>query len=211
MPVEREGSVDEDLLEDSTARIEDALKSQGYKDAMAPHERTEAAGELIVTFRVTRGQQYRVARVTIGGNTSVPLADLQPVLRVREGAAFSQAALDAEAAAIEDVYRRTGFRGAKADITVTPEPASSGQIPVVVAINVREGVRTMVKSVKVTGNMAFLEGMLLDGLRLQAGRPFVIASVAADRDAILVKYRNSGYENATVEARRAPFVWAEDG
>ena len=31
VPVEREGSVDEDLLEDSTARIEDALKSEGYQ------------------------------------------------------------------------------------------------------------------------------------------------------------------------------------
>ena len=72
VPVEREGSVDEDLLEDSTARIEDALKSQGYKDARAPHERAESNGELVITFRVARGQQYRIARVTIDGNTSVP-------------------------------------------------------------------------------------------------------------------------------------------
>ena len=201
VPVEREGSVDEDLLEDSTARIEDALKSQGYKDAMAPHERTEADGELIITFRVSRGQQYRVARVAIAGNTSVPLTDLQPVLRVREGAPFSQAALDAEAAAIEDVYRRSGFAAPKAETTITAQPVSGGYTPVLIDINVVEGVRTVVKSVKVTGNMAFLEGMLLDGLRLQAGRPFVIASVYADREAIRVKYLNSGYENVTVEAR----------
>lgn len=201
VPVEREGSVDEDLLEDSTARIEDVLKAQGYKDVMAPHERAEAGGELIVTFRVTRGQQYRVGRVTINGNTSVPLADLQPVLRVREGAPFSQAALDAEAAAIEDVYRRSGFRAAKADASITAQPVSGGTVPVLVAIDVREGVRTMVKSVKVTGNMAIPESTLLAGLRLQTGRPFVIASIAADRDAILVKYLNAGYENATVEAR----------
>ena len=201
VPVEREGSVDEDLLEDSTARIEDALKAQGYKDAMAPHERMESEGELVITFRVSRGQQYRVARVTINGNVSVPMTDLQPALRVREGAPFSQAALDAEAAAIEDVYRRSGFAAAKANTSFTMQPLTSGYIPVLIDINVREDVRTIVKSVKVTGNMAFLEGMLLDGLRLQAGRPFVIASVAADRDAILVKYQDAGYENATVEAR----------
>ncbi len=201
VPVEREGSVDEDLLEDSTARIEDALKSQGYKDARAPHERAETGDEVVITFRVSRGQQYKIARVTLNGNTSVPLTDLQPALRVREGQPFSRAALDSEGAAIEDVYRRSGFAAARADLTETPQPASGAQVPVDVSIDIREGVRTVVRSVKVTGNTAFTEAMLLDGLRLQVGRPFVVASLAADRDALLVKYLNAGYENATVEAR----------
>ena len=109
VPVEREGSVDEDLLEDSTARIEDALKSQGYKDARAPHERADSNGELVITFRVARGQQYRIGRVTFDGNASLPQTDLAPALRIREGQPFSQASLEAEAASIEDVYRRSGF------------------------------------------------------------------------------------------------------
>ena len=37
VPVEREGSVDEDLLEDSSNRIEEYLRAQGYRDAKAPH------------------------------------------------------------------------------------------------------------------------------------------------------------------------------
>jgi outer membrane protein insertion porin family len=201
VPVEREGSVDEDLLEDSTARIEDALKSQGYKDAAAPHSRAERDGDLIITFNVTRGQQYRVAQVMISGNVSVPLADLQPGPRLREGQPFSQASLNAEAGLIEDVYRRSGFASAKADVDLRPHPAASGAVPVVIAITVREGVRTMAGSVKVTGNPSIPEARLLDGLRLGPGRPFVIASLAADRDAIVVRYLNAGYENATVEAR----------
>jgi outer membrane protein insertion porin family len=201
VPVEREGSVDEDLLEDSTARIEEALKSEGYKDAKAPHKRGEQDGDLIITFNVTRGQQYRIAQVSIGGNSSVPLADLQPVLRLREGQPFSPAALDAEAASIEDVYRRSGFSAAKAEIGVQPQPAASGSVPVIITINVREGVRTIVGTVKVTGNTAIPESRLLAELRLRPGRPFVVASLAADRDAILVRYLNAGYESATVEVR----------
>jgi outer membrane protein assembly factor BamA len=41
VPIEREGSVDEDLLEDSTNRIEDYFRAQGYRDARAPHRRIE--------------------------------------------------------------------------------------------------------------------------------------------------------------------------
>ena len=36
VPVEREGSVDEDLLEDSSNRIEEYLRAQGYREAAAP-------------------------------------------------------------------------------------------------------------------------------------------------------------------------------
>ena len=201
VPFEREGSVDEDLLEDSTARIEDALKSQGYKDARAPHTRSEHDGELVVTFQVSRGQQYRIQHVTITGNASVPLSDLQPGLAMREGQPFSQASLESEAAQIEDVYRRSGFGGAKADTAVVPQAPVSDHVPVAIEIAVREGVRTQVGTVKVLGNASIPETTLLDGLRLQPGKPFVIASLAADRDAILVHYLNAGYENATVEAR----------
>ena len=41
MPVEREASASEDLLEDSTNRIEEFLRAQGYRDAAAPHTRRE--------------------------------------------------------------------------------------------------------------------------------------------------------------------------
>jgi outer membrane protein assembly factor BamA len=61
VPVEREGSVDEDLLEDSTSRIEEYLRAQGYREAAAPHTREERNDELIITFIVKRGQQSRVS------------------------------------------------------------------------------------------------------------------------------------------------------
>jgi len=61
--IEREGSVDEDLLEDTTNAIVDHLRTQGYRDAMAPHSRTETGGELVIAFDVKRGPEYRVERV----------------------------------------------------------------------------------------------------------------------------------------------------
>jgi len=201
VPVEREGSVDEDLLEDSTARIEDALKARGYKDAMAPHQRAESDSEVLITFRVTRGQEYRIASTSISGNTMIPLAELPLSPRLREGQPFSQAVVDAEASLIEDVYRRAGFGAAKADVDIKMQAPVGGYVPVVVAFNVREGTRTLVSSVNVTGNTAIPTVMLLEGLRLQPGRPYVVTSLAADRDAILVKYLNEGYENATIDVK----------
>ena len=102
MPVEREGSVDEDLLEDSSNRIEEYLRAQGYRDARAPHTREETNGELVITFAVTRGQQFKVATYEISGNASVPLAEFESALRLRDGQPF---------AARQARRRRPGDRG----------------------------------------------------------------------------------------------------
>ena len=118
VPVEREGSVDEDLLEDSSNRIEEYLRGQGYRDATAPHTREETerrAGRSPSPCK--RGQQYRVARVEISGNASVPLSEFEPALRLHEGEPFSAAQLDADCPrSIEDVYHRRGFAAARAQL-----------------------------------------------------------------------------------------------
>ena len=179
VPVEREGSVDEDLLEDSTNRIEEGLREEGYRDAKAPHTRTESNGELLVTFDVMRGPQYRVDRVEIVGNASVPSSEFEPTLRLRGGAPFSEAKLDADIAAIEDLYHRRGFVSAKAQSAEEPqrEGVAAGPVPLHVRITISEGPRTLVSAVRLEGDKAGMErrGESPDcsqaGRRRQAARP----------------------------------------
>jgi outer membrane protein assembly complex protein YaeT len=202
VPIEREASVNEDLLEDSTNRIEESLRAQGYRDAAAPHIRAENNGELVITFQVRKGPAFRVARVEITGNTAVASSVFESSLRLREGLPYSAAALDADVAAIEDSYRRSGFVGAKANSGVEPQPSPPGApIPVVVRIVVREGVRTLVGSVSFAGNQAVDEATLRGLVGSQPGQPFVPAQLAADRDAIVLRYLNRGFENASVEVK----------
>ncbi len=61
VPIEREGSVDEDLLEDSSRRIEEYLRQQGYYKARVTHERLEQNGGLTVVFHIQQDRLYRVA------------------------------------------------------------------------------------------------------------------------------------------------------
>ena len=85
VPIEREGSADEDLLEDSSNRIEEFLRAQGYRDAKAPHTRREMNGELMITFAVRKGPQYRVGPVEISGGASLPVTEIRSGLRTRAG------------------------------------------------------------------------------------------------------------------------------
>jgi len=203
VPVEREGSVDEDLLEDSSNRIEEYLRAQGYRDAKAPHTRETINGELVITFAVNRGQQFRVSRFEISGNASIPLAEFAPALRIRDGQPFSASRLDADMQLVEDLYHRRGFASARVRsavdvVTQTPPPA---QVPVAVRAVITEGVRTTVDGVSFSGNQNITEDALRRRVALQAGTPYVPQQLAIDRDAILLAYQDLGYESATVEAR----------
>jgi outer membrane protein insertion porin family len=216
VPVEREGTVDEDLLEDASHRIEEYLKAQGFRNATAPHTRQQVNGELVITFDVTRGQQYRVATYEISGNASVPLADFAAALRLRDGQPFSEALMEADRVMIEDLYHRRGFAAARARpadevVTATPPPA---QVPVRVRMIVAEGPRTIVDAVTFSGNRNLGDAALRASfpkttsdlfpngvVALQAGQPYVPELVAVDRDAIQIAYQDAGYESTTVEPK----------
>ncbi len=209
VPVAREGSTDEDLLEDAGNNIEEYLRAQGYRDAVAPHARNEVGGELHLTFAVKRGRLYRVTRVEISGNVVVPLADLAPLVRLKELDPFSEEVLDADAGAIEELSRRLGF--AAVDVRAGADPVAAAavgpEVPVVVRVIVNEGPRTIVTSVHVAGGQAIPEATLLASLGLQPGRPFFVTQLAIDRDALLLQYANLGFRNASV--RFAPGLSAD--
>jgi len=200
VPIAREGSADEDVLEDATNRIEELLRSEGYRDAVAPHSRDERDGELYITFNVKKGPQYRVGRVDISGNVAISLTDIQQHLRIRPGQPYSDAALDAERAAIEDLYHREGFVSAQARVTNDSEAAVGGavEVPVAVRVAITENARTVVERVRIEGNVAISEAELREGLTLQTGRPFSAASLAFDRDGIQLRLANRGFQSATV-------------
>jgi outer membrane protein assembly complex protein YaeT len=200
VPIAREGSADEDVLEDATNRIEELLRSEGYRDASAPHSKDERGGELYITFNVKKGPQYRVGRVDIAGNSSISLTELQQHLRIRPGQPYSDAALESERTLIEDVYHRDGFVAAQARITNESEPETLGAADVAVAIRIAitENARTVVERVRIEGASSVAESDLRAALTLQAGRPFSANALAVDRDVIQLRLANLGYQSATV-------------
>jgi outer membrane protein assembly complex protein YaeT len=202
VPIEREGSADEDLLEDSSNRIEEYLRSLGYRDAAAPHTREASTGELRVTFTVSKGRRYRLTHLDIAGNASLPLTQFADALREREGEPFAGGKVDADVATIEAIYHRLGFPQARAQsaVEVGDAPGGDTDVPVSVRIAITEGVRTLVGSVTITGNDSVAEAQLRRRVRLQPGAPYFDAQLAADRASLLQTYQDMGYEDATVDA-----------
>ena len=206
VPVAREASVDEDLLEDSELRIEEYLRAQGYRDADAEFEKVPEGDRLRIVFTVKNGPLYRVSGAPrFEGTTLDPDADLRPLVGLVDGQPFTQARLDADVAALLAEYRRRGFGDATCVADPMPVPGSrtAGEARVMIAFRIIEGPRTRVSKVDLAGNTVLQDSDVLAGLATRDGAPLFGPAVEADRDRILVKYLNLGYRLARIDAKTA--------
>jgi len=203
VPVAREASVNEDLLEDSELRIKEYLRAQGYRDANAEFGKVPDGDRLTIVFTVKNGPLYRVSGVLFEGSTLDPDAHLRPLIGLVVGQPFSQVRLDADVAALLAEYRRRGF----GDATCVPDPVpvpgarTAGEAPVMIAFRFIEGPRTLVSKVDLAGNTVLPDSDVLAGLATGDGAPLFGPAVEADRDRILVKYLNLGYRLARIDAK----------
>lgn len=199
VPVEREGSVDEDLLEDSARAITDYLNQQGYwKAEVKPPERHEANNELTIVFTVQRGAIYHVAPggIQVEGNQSVPMTEIRPLLKLEQGDLFVASRLTAIEGAIRQIYRTRGF--ATAELATAMNEIAPGLVKPVITI--KEGPRVTVGRVSITGNTSIPSERLQPVLLLAPGQPYYGPNVVRDRDALLAFYLDDGYSSADVAA-----------
>jgi outer membrane protein assembly factor BamA len=210
VPIEREGSVDQDLLEDSARRITEYLNQQGYwKAEVSPPERKEGDGQLTLVFHVKGGQLYHVAPggVEVTGNQSVSIEELRPVLKLSQGDVFVSSKLGGIEGAITQLYKAKGF----ANVQIDSAANEVGPALVKPAIVVKEGPRVVVGSVTLSGNQAIPADRLTPLLTLKPGDPYYGPLVARDRDALLLLYRNEGYASADVTVPPVVPVPTPDG
>jgi len=196
VPIEREGSVDEDLLEDSSRRLEEHLRQQGYYKARVTHERLEDSGTLTVVFHIHQDRLFRVAPggVEISGNQAIPIEEFRPFIKISAGEPFVSAKLDALTAAIKQVYQRRGF----ANVAVASGVNEVGEAVLKPTIVIKEGSSVLVGAATFAGNRKLTTEDLLRLIESRAEHPFYAPTVAADREKIRVAYLNLGFASAQV-------------
>ena len=202
VPIRAEGSTDEDLLEDAKLAIERYLRADGYRDAVVNISRDDTTpGQLKIAFQVTRGARYTVDRIRIMGNSAISTAELEKIVVMKSGDLFVAAALDNQRAAVQGAYIERGFRRVvvKTDAAALPnDTPNSSERRVEVTVAIEEGPRTTVRSVGFTGNTVFTESQLRGSVPVAVDDRYLASELIEGRDAIVVRYRNQGYLEATV-------------
>lgn len=203
VPIARQRSADEDLLEDSKRRIENWLRGQGYRDARADYRREQAGDTLEIVMTITRGPLHRLKGVEIVGSSMTP--DLQALVRLKEGAPFVDAVFSADVDGMGEFYRRAGFANAKVTSSVLPTEGTGAADRLVTAtVTVVEGARSVVGTVTFEGNASIEASRLQVVAGLVSGQPFYEPQTEMAADAIVVEYLNRGYPTARVVRTLTP-------
>jgi outer membrane protein insertion porin family len=202
VPIEREASVDEDLLEDSKRRIERYLKEQGHWRGSSSYRREFTEGRLDVVVNVRAGPVFRVERVVVDGADAISRAEVESLFQLKAGDLYVESAADARTAAVVERYRRAGFRNVRIvheerEIVQPGRTSAGGRLEIRLAIT--EGPRTMVRTVQLLGHQAVADTEFRGRLQLQPGVPYYEPLLAADRDVILAAYLDRGYDRVRVE------------
>jgi len=205
VPVQREGSVEQDLLEDSERRIKDYLVARGYRDAAAPFNVNESNDRKVVTFDIRRGPRYVVADdVAITGAAGVSASALKPLLKIVRGQAFVKDQLDADVAVLKKAYLEKGF----GDVSIVADPVASGSDPaerqVHIAVTINEGPLMRLRAITFVGREQMPERALRDILTQREGMPYYQPAIDADRDRLETEYLNQGFRRAHVRVEPPP-------
>jgi outer membrane protein insertion porin family len=211
VPVAREASVDEDLLEDSLRRIEQYLHQQGHWKAAVSYRREEIpGGGVAVTFLVKAGEVFRIGRIDVEGSQALARADIATIVPAAPGDIFVESTIDSQTSALEERYKRTGYRDVRIDLLMEERVAAAGQSGrgglVDIRLVVTEGPMVRIGTVRLTGLEGVPEADLRAKLTLVPGAPFYAPLVAADRDALSGALFDRGYDRARVLSTVTPLA-----
>lgn len=206
VPLRRQRSVDEDLLEDSDARVATYWRRLGYKDVKVTHTRQLSGDQLTITIHTEPGLKHVVEAVKVSGH-SMPEADVLGALNVRAGEPFDEAKLATGIARLTASYRQLGYHRV-AITSRDPEEVTAPQtptvVPVIVAVDIAQGPRAQVGVVSLVGVDPSRETTIRRLLRSTPGAVYVRDAMTRDVIEIDTYYRNLGFGEVTVKAEPKP-------
>ena len=209
VPVYEENAVDDDLLNEGKRNLLDYLQSRGHFDASVEIHKLNDPKTLHVIYQIDPGPLHKLAAVEIAGNKNFldtaklrSYLQIQPARRFLSHGRYSEDLLKSDVATLQGLYRSNGFRDVHIESKVDDNYQGSPN-KLAVHIFIREGERTRVGEVNITGNEQLNSGKLPE-LSIQAGQPYSEQDLASDRERILSYYFDHGFPNATLELTTAP-------
>ncbi len=209
VPIYTEGAVDPDLLLEGRRELRDYFERQGYFEVTVDYtvalaeptgKKVEGPQEQLITYKINRGPQQRLAGVGFEGNKYFDKEMLRERLSIQPAAyaspgRFSQRILDTDAQTVRDLYIANGFM--QADVKTQIERDFHGKHnDLFVHFRVEEGQQTLVGKLTLEGDNTLKEDKLRGVIGSAPGEPYSNVNVTADRDNILALYYNDGFPEA---------------
>ncbi|HEX5216209.1 MAG TPA: POTRA domain-containing protein [Vicinamibacterales bacterium] len=214
IPFEREGSVDDDVLDASRERIKAAFKRRGHNDGDAPYTReVQPDGSLLITFTAQPGPRYRIGNIVIPDDLAVPPREFEKLFGVKVGEEYNEVEIMRGLQRVLAQLARLGYYQATgAPIAEFALGAPGDDASAVVRLDITQGPKGVVGDIifafKDQRSGVVTDAELRAAMVSKTGQPFVSANVGQDVFVVENVYRNKGFRSATAEIKPG---YNEDG
>ena len=200
-----EQSDDNETLQSSARALAQRYHARGYSGAKVTvtAERIPQPERAAVRFQIDTGPRTKIADVLFRGNHGLSRKSLRAAIGLRKTGLirkdfYTEAQRSEDAETLAELYRREGFTGvqikSKAQFDATRESAT-------VIFRIKEGVRTRIGQVTLSGNQALSTEVL--AIPLSPDQPYDERQVKTAAHQIQAAYARAGYLYATVKSETA--------
>lgn len=197
----RDDQYSREKLSGDLEKLTDYYLDRGYVDfnvdstqvAISPDKK-----DVFLTTNVTEGKIYKVAAVSVSGDTIVPKADVEKLLLIRAGNTFSRQLLTATNDRITAMLGNIGY--ANAEVNPVPDINRETQ-EISINFTVNPGPRVQVRRIEVTGNVRTADEVIRRELRQFENSWY--SQSALDRSKIRLQ-RLGFFETVDVESKPVP-------
>ena len=198
LPIFQQVGVGNDLVQEGRRNLIAHFQSKGFFDVAVETTSTKQSDGETILYKIVKGPKHKVSSLSIDGNKTLGDPKLLAHVSVQKHSLlnrglFSDKLLRTSIKNLETTYRAEGF----SDVKVTARvEGRGGNIDVTFEVN--EGPRDTVRELRLVGNSTMALAQLAPkGLKLVAGKPYSQSKADQDRQAITVKYLESGYLTAS--------------
>ena len=167
------GKFNEQTFRDDLDKLRDFYKSEGYLDVNISESKITydypTPNKLAITIDIDEGQNTKLVKFSITGNSLFTDDELMDILRMKTGETFSPQGVDADKEALRDRYGSDGYLETRVEAVRKPN-LSTRNIDMVYKI--RESDKFYVESVNIQGNTKSKSVVLLRELALAPGDVF---------------------------------------
>jgi outer membrane protein insertion porin family len=168
-PIFKTGRLNLDQISEDAAAIREYYQNRGYSDVQVSEPVVNRSnGKVDIVFQIVEGAPYKVGAITFRGGKLFPESEFQRVTKLRPGATFSPAAVQADVKALQDLYGARGY----VDFQAGVRPTTGGDHVTNITYSMEEGSPAYVGRINITGNTRTKDKVVRRELALAPGEIF---------------------------------------
>lgn len=196
MPFFETGELRDDLIEDATLKITALYYTKGYALAQVAPVMSEAGDSMSLRFFIFEGEQVKVGSLNFPG-MSLNEKNLKDILPLKENDYYNPSLLSSNIDVMREFHIALGYLGVEVEVP----SVSIEQNKAAITIPIKEGQKTVIGKVEITGAVSIPSDEIEKAIRLKEDVPYNEVDIADARARVMDIYFERGFMDVVVNAK----------